>query len=398
MTERPAMDATRARLAADVDDQLFTKGVQARISLRGEPVLEVAEGEDGMGRPISPETVFRVYCTAKPVAALAVGLAVERGDLDLDAPLERLLPTFAALQGGVTLRHILTHTAGLARPDGVTVELVPPADRAAYLEQHPRDAATRLGIDPAYSEYAGWHIVGRALEAVAGEPLADHLRGAVLDPLGLADTSIGMSAAQHASVLHRLGVNVDMRALQPFPMLFERTERVCREANPAHGAYTTADDLEALYRATLRAWHGERVAGLPSPDLLREMTADARPRAYDEVLRRECSYGLGFMTTLADHQFGPQCSPLAYGHSGNVGSSFAFADPAHDLVVALVFNGVVDHESAFLRRTALVRAIYQDLGLEEPTPASAASSDDPAPPPGDDRPPPRRGLFRRRPR
>jgi hypothetical protein len=57
------------------------------------------------------------------------------------------------------------------------------------------------------------------------------------------------------------------------------------------------------------------------------------------------------------------CSPSSFGHSGNVGSSFAFADPEHDLAVAVVFNGIVDSESSFLRRPAVVGSLYHDLGL-----------------------------------
>jgi hypothetical protein len=46
-----------------------------------------------------------------------------------------------------------------------------------------------------------------------------------------------------------------------------------------------------------------------------------------------------------------------------VGSSFAFADPEHDLAAAVVFNGIVDSESSFLRRPAVVGSLYHDLGL-----------------------------------
>ncbi len=66
-------------------------------------------------------------------------------------------------------------------------------------------------------------------------------------------------------------------------------------------------------------------------------------------------------------------SPAAFGHSGNVGSSFAFADPAGEVAVAVVFNGIVDPDSAFWRRRSLVATIYQALddadqeGLEADT-------------------------------
>ncbi len=69
------------------------------------------------------------------------------------------------------------------------------------------------------------------------------------------------------------------------------------------------------------------------------------------------------MVNLGGHHFGNYMSPLSYGHSGINGSSVAFADEEHQLVVALLLNDVLDWETCFLRRTAIVNAIYKDLGL-----------------------------------
>ncbi|MBV8950720.1 MAG: serine hydrolase, partial [Actinobacteria bacterium] len=74
--------------------------------------------------------------------------------------------------------------------------------------------------------------------------------------------------------------------------------------------------------------------------------------------------GLGFMTNPREHAFGDRCSPSSFGHSGNVGTSFAFADPEREFAVGVVFNGLVGHEAAFLRRRALVNALYADLDEE----------------------------------
>ncbi len=66
------------------------------------------------------------------------------------------------------------------------------------------------------------------------------------------------------------------------------------------------------------------------------------------------------MVGLPDHQFGRRVSDRAFGHSGFGGMTGAFADPAHDLVVAFHLNGRVDTESALdLRRPALVDGIYR---------------------------------------
>jgi hypothetical protein len=86
------------------------------------------------------------------------------------------------------------------------------------------------------------------------------------------------------------------------------------------------------------------------------------------------------------------CSPSSFGHSGNVGSSFAFADPEHDLAVAVVFNGIVDSESSFLRRPAVVGSLYADLGLTGG--AAEDEVDDVVEDDGELEDAPRRGLRR----
>ena len=144
-------------------------------------------------------------------------------------------------------------------------------------------------------------------------------------------------------------------------MMFERSERVCTETNPAHGGYSNAGDLATFYSALLAGLSDDGSPALPSAATLREFCRTVRPPTFDVVLDRVCPYGLGFMTSLDQHAFGEACSPNSFGHSGNVGTSFAFADPDHGLAVGVVLNGLVDYETAFLRRRALVRALYLDL-------------------------------------
>ena len=105
-------------------------------------------------------------------------------------------------------------------------------------------------------------------------------------------------------------------------------------------------------------------------------TSTVRPPTYDRVLDRVCPYGLGFMSSLEQHAFGMDCSPESFGHAGYAGASFGFADPARELSVGVIFNGVVGYESAFLRRRALTRALYADL--EEELPRDEQGSEQPA--------------------
>lgn len=353
---------TRTALSAGVAEGWFTRGAQVSIRRHGDEVLSWTGGDAGNGSPMAEDTLCRVYCTIKPITAVAVARQVEAGTLELDEPLVERLPGVAALADGrVTLRHVLTHTAGVHRPMAVEVELCSPAERAARVATRGRPPGFKVGTDAAYSEYVGWHLLGRLLELGTGEPLGAHLRSAVLEPLELHDTFIGMTPEEYAAERHRIGVNVDLRTDRPVPLLLERGIRMCTEVNVAYGGYTTAADLSRFYAAVLARLAGAGVGALPSPGVLSAFTSTVRPSTFDQVLDRTCDYGLGFMTGLVTHAFGRSPSPAAFGHTGNVGTSFAFADPELGLAVCAIFNGLVDHESAFLRRQALVRAIYTDL-------------------------------------
>jgi CubicO group peptidase (beta-lactamase class C family) len=162
----------------------------------------------------------------------------------------------------------------------------------------------------------------------------------------------------------RIGMNFDLRRDRSLPLLLERTQRWCTECNCAHGGYTTARDLARLYSGVLAQLNGACEPGLPSTEVLRQFCSRARPRLYDRVLRRECEYGLGFMVDLAEHEFGDACSPGSFGHSGWLGGSFGFADPARHVAVGVVLNGIVDHEISFARRRALVQTLYDELATD----------------------------------
>jgi CubicO group peptidase (beta-lactamase class C family) len=356
---------TRRRVEYELYEDEFTRGIQMVVEVSGRRVLARAEGDDGTGRPLSTTTVLRVYCTLKPILAVAIARLVDMGAIDLDAPLERRWGDVRAVAGGVTPRHLLTHTAGVHTCSGLEIEMLTPVRRRRRIDGIVRPAGWRLGADAGYSEAAAWHLLGWLVEEVTGDDLRAHLREHVLDPLGMTSTWIGMTPDEYRAALPGIGINVDMRARGGFPLLYERSERVCCTTNAAFGGYSTADDLARFY-TTLLERNRAAISSLASPQVLLTFCSTVRPPVYDQVLDRVCPYGLGFMTSLNDHAFGTDCSPASFGHSGYAGASFAFADPAHELAVGVIFNGVVGHESAFLRRRALTRALYADLEEELP--------------------------------
>ena len=98
---------TRGAIAAGIRDGLHP-GAQLYASLHGEPVAAAALGEERPGVLLTPDHLMLWLSSTKPVPAIAVAQLWERGLLELDDPVARHLPEFAAHgKEGITLRHLL---------------------------------------------------------------------------------------------------------------------------------------------------------------------------------------------------------------------------------------------------------------------------------------------------
>ena len=168
------------------------------VWFHGYGVTEIATGE-----PVTEDTVFRVGSVTKTVTAVAVMQLWERGLVDLDAPANDYLTTFRLapvrqdLQPA-TLRHLLTHTAGvgywrrisdLLRPavgSGVRATRVLPLGEY-YRRGLPQEI--QPGTKWAYSNH-GFAALGQIVEDVTSQTLADYMREHVFDPLGMDNTDL----------------------------------------------------------------------------------------------------------------------------------------------------------------------------------------------------------------
>jgi CubicO group peptidase (beta-lactamase class C family) len=161
----------------------------------GEVVLADALGRfiyDEASPAVKPETVFDIASITKAVSTAAAAMLLDRrGLLDLETPLGDLLPGFVASRGAgdparrVKLRHLLAHSSGLPG----YVEFF----RAAATPEALLQACLKLSLEAepgARAEYSdpGFILLGKALEALTGEPLAVWVSREVLQPLGLAAT------------------------------------------------------------------------------------------------------------------------------------------------------------------------------------------------------------------
>src|SRR5688500_6408008 len=149
-------------------------------------------------RPVTPQTIFYNASTTKSFTGLAAVLLDEQGRLDLDAPLNRYLPT-ARLQAplnphSITLRSLLSHTHGIDN-DG------PIIFRTALTGEHTNDQlVTLLAAHPPAKtgrEYGygnvGYNVAALAMDATLGESWRDVLKRMIFDPLGMTSTSAYVS-------------------------------------------------------------------------------------------------------------------------------------------------------------------------------------------------------------
>jgi CubicO group peptidase (beta-lactamase class C family) len=238
------------------------------------------------GRRISEETVFRIGSLTKTITAVAVMQLCERGLVDLDAPANDYLRAFQLVPasagfGPATVRHLLTHTAGVGfwrrRSDlllhpgagsGVTARAVVPLPEY-YRGGLPVDVEP--GTRWAYSNH-GFAALGQVVEDVCGEPFDRYLRDHIFGPLGMAHTGLVLSEQLRADLA--TGYTLRRRGLSPV------TPR--EVPSPAGGGvYSTPADMARYLTALLRGGANEdaRVLNADSVRTLFQPHFQPDPRA-----------------------------------------------------------------------------------------------------------------------
>ena len=351
------------RLQNESEEGFFHTAAQIVLVQGDETVLDLAVGRTHLHEPFTAETLSALYCTAKPVVAVGVLRLIAEDELSLD---DRLGDVIDELDAGWiadrTVEQVLGHTAGLHTVNTILARILPERSRPAWVDASPPPDAWRFGIDRAYSEFGGWFLLGRIIESLGEEPFDRWLTANVLEPYGV-DTDqlvLRLEGERYDELVPRISATLDLTMDRPVPLLAEVGRETAAEWNPAFGAYGTMRAMADFYRGLLGDLAGDdRV--LPA-ELLGRATTVRLPIAHDVTLDRDAGFGLGFMTPLSSHHFGSAPSDAAFGHAGQGGTSFAWADPERDLSAAVLFNAGLDADTALsFRRVHLVDAIYRGL-------------------------------------
>ncbi|MER6029334.1 serine hydrolase domain-containing protein [Streptomyces sp. NPDC001851] len=366
----------------------------ANFALRGERGAAVAVYRDGHKvvdlwagtrdvdgtAPWEPGTAQIVRSATKGVAAAALLLLHQRGELDLDAPVGAYWPEYkAAGKEHTRVRHLLAHRAGvpvLDRPLTPAEAADPDLGAAAVAAQAP---VWEPGTDHGYHAQTYSWLTGELIRRITGRPVGEWIAHEIAGPVG-ADLWLGLPESQHARV-GRVGPveapeaagglktrpkramaeayadpdSLTRRAFAAITPLPDENDPAYRTAAlPASNGIATADGLARFYASLIGDVDGGTRLFTPATGALARTEQSAGP---DRVLVAGTRFGLGHMLHGAAS---PLLSPGSFGHPGR-GGALAFADPETGIAFGYVTNGFRKSVTADPRAQALVRAVRAAL-------------------------------------
>jgi CubicO group peptidase (beta-lactamase class C family) len=396
---RPGFEAVRGAFAENFSRR-NELGAACCIYQDGEKVVDLWGGirNRATGEPWEEDTMVVVFSATKGLAAMAMALVHSRRWLDYEERVCAYWPEFA--QEGkdkITVRQLLAHQAGLfAFGEPVDRNLIADLDRLAVVLARQKPA-WEPGSRQAYHALSLGFFEGELLRRVDPQhrSLGQFFQDEIATPLGLEfyirlPESIPNSRlaviekANPFQVLAGLPPRLALSTLNPRSAIYRALvvnpgswvcldeERVyARDLEvPSGGGVGTARAMAGAYSVFAT---GGRELGLRQ-ETLRELSAPAIPSAhgfYDEGLKGEIEFSLGFMKTCANWRFGHDD---AFGSPG-AGGSLGFADPRTGMAYAYVMNrmGRVDGDPRDLAlRSAIPSALtslpFQPLPMRDPGP------------------------------
>ena len=338
-------------------------GAQVYVWHDGETVANFAMGEARAGVPMTTDSMVTWFSLTKPSVAVAVAQLWERGLVAPDDPVVRFVPEFA--QHGkdrVTLRHLLTHTAGIRAGDQVESAATGDAywdEIVAGICAVERESDWEPGMRAGYHLTCGMTMLAEIIRRVDGRRFEQYVRDEVFVPLGMDDCWVGMPVDRHAAYGDRIGTMHNTQGAEPVPLDALDAAEFMAKCIPGGGGRGPMREVGRLYRALLDGGELDGVRIL-SPQTVAAISARHRVGLFDETFRCECDWGLGL--AVDNFAMGRHASPRAFGHGGAL-SSYAFADPEHLLAVAVQTNGMCASDDHYQRLDDVMTALYVDLGL-----------------------------------
>jgi methyl acetate hydrolase len=343
-------------------------GVVAIAANSKEVIYQGAFGKRDLSKPdaMTADSVFWIASMTKAITTAGAMQLVEQGKLSLDAPIGKLLPDLASpqvLEGfdakgepklrpakkAITLRHLMTHTAGFCYDmwNGDMVKYIEKAALPGIITCKNDALKTPLMSEPGTRWEYGTNIdfVGKAVEAVSGKRLDAYLRDHLFTPLGMSDTSfkLGDSQRQRLVGMHARGPD---GTLAPIPFEMEQDPEFHMGGG---GLYGTAGDYIKFTRMILNKGKGngnqvlkaETVATMGQNHIgeinmtkmfsaLPDFTNDVD--LYPDMVKK---WGLSFLINTAKTPEGRSAGSLAWAGLAN---TYFWIDPSRDVAGVILMQ------------------------------------------------------------
>ncbi|ARU89415.1 serine hydrolase domain-containing protein [Pseudomonas sp. M30-35] len=342
---------------AELFDNPQERGAALCVQVGGETVVDIWAGvadKEGL-EAWNSDTIVNLFSCTKTFAAVTVMQLVGEGKLDLDAPVARYWPEFAAAgKSAITVRHLLCHQAGIP----ALHNMLPAEALYDWSAMTTALAAEQpwwpLGEGHGYAPITyGW-LVGEVIRRVEGRGPGESIAARVSGPLGL-DFHVGLADEEFYRVAHvsrgkgNMGDAAAQRLLKVMmtdasamstrsftnpPSIMTSTNKPewRRMQQPAANGHGNARSLAGFYNGLLDG-------SLLESELLSELTRE-HSRGEDKTLLTQTRFGLGCMLDqpdVANATYG--MGRGAFGHPG-AGGSIGFADPEHDVAFGFVVNNL----------------------------------------------------------
>ncbi len=367
-------------------------GVVAIAANSQEVIYQGAFGKRDLSKDdaMMPDSVFWIASMTKAITSAAAMQLVEQGKLSLDAPIGNLLPDLAspqvlegfdangepklrAARNPITLRHLMTHTAGFCYDlwNGDMVKYLEKTGLPGITSCKNDALKTPLTTDPGTRWEYGINIdfVGKAVEAVSGKKLDAYLRDHLFNPLGMTDTAfkLGESQRQRLVAMHQRGED---GSLAPMPFELEQDPEFHMGGG---GLYGTAGDYIKFTQMILNKGKGNgnqvlkpETVAMMGQNHIGELTMTRMNSAiawatndvdlYPDMVKK---WGLSFLITTAQTAEGRSPGSLAWAGLAN---TYFWIDPARDVAGVILMQVLPFADGKCLEAFAgFERGVYDGL-------------------------------------
>ncbi|MEL6275802.1 MAG: serine hydrolase domain-containing protein, partial [Bacteroidota bacterium] len=336
--------------------------------------------------------IFRIASQTKAIVSVGLMMLYEEGHFLLEDPIEKYLPAFANMrvlseydpetleyttqpaEQSITIRHLLTHTAGIpyghpleGRPE-FQVPYFASMDNESTEEVVNRIARRPLLHEPGEKFTYGLNtdVIGRLVEVLSGEPLDEYVRRRVLQPLGMEDSYFYLPRAKRerlVTLYSKLTADTILTLHKNATYRNFAIDGAQTYFSAGAGSVGTITDYAKFCQMLLNRgkFNGTRLLAPKTVDLMTRNHIDEL-----EVWNRKDKFGLGFMIITPVSHYGDQATPGSYKWGGMYCSEYTI-DPEEELIMLIYTNvhPIPQYSEVVRKFRILTYAALEEEGLKD---------------------------------